>query len=730
MRVPETSRVSEEIERAGFFKFFDDNCGGDRTLGTERYSLGDEIDRDRELRKRKIADVLSDDFPALVPIFVRYKRIIERDLNRLRGMLANIQKVSENLPEGKNLRPRQIHFLQEIARFFGDPKHSRRTGYVKYPSGMGKTILMGIIVRWLIMAGGEDKTRRPKILILSPRRVINAQNREKIREWQEHGVTVKNMSRIREDEEVDVTISTYADAAQEVGARADQPNKYGSYDVIFLDECHAAFGPMMLKFLREKQPNAIIIGFSATPYIGSTQNPKSWKSGLHYFEGEIDSFTLKDACENEDLAPIRGNVIRVKSEKYDENDTTDERLIAKSDFEKRTKIAVQIGKKIPKNERGIVYCSRVEHAQAVAEEMCKNGIKAAAVWGEMPQSGPKGRDQIIDDFKEGKYQFLVNADLLTQGYDDEPLEHVIMLRPTMSLWLYEQIIGRIARLDPKDPHKIATVWDIVGQNSKQCTLFGLARLYGDKSRAFANGQLVFAPTEMREKHNRALAEELDSKKISASEIAEVRIPMDIEYFTNPENVRHDIEAFKKASRIKNIKKMRINDFYDKEVRCSNGEKCKGSLYLKRAAYALDLAENIDDYRVNIAVVYNELLKIAGFDHHVYTGEAEEDEDGKAPPEIRPMDLRYWTSRQNIKTDIEAFASKLKLLSIDALRPEHMEIAVAVCRNNESVRGTEYLRRAAVAFAQIENSKNPFTLRLVLAKLKRIAKGKEKPPTIV
>ena len=60
----------------------------------------------------------------------------------------------------------------------------------------------------------------------------------------------------------------------------------------------------------------------------------------------------------------------------------------------------------------------------------------------------KERKRIIDDFKSGKIKVLTNVGVLTTGFDYPELDTVVMARPTMSLAMYYQIVGRAIRPHP------------------------------------------------------------------------------------------------------------------------------------------------------------------------------------------------------------------------------------------------------------------------------------------
>lgn len=72
------------------------------------------------------------------------------------------------------------------------------------------------------------------------------------------------------------------------------------------------------------------------------------------------------------------------------------------------------------------------------------------------------REQKMADFRSGKFQFLVNVGMVGRGVDVPSVDAVILCRPTKSLSLYEQEVGRCLRLDPDNPDKIAYILDLSG----------------------------------------------------------------------------------------------------------------------------------------------------------------------------------------------------------------------------------------------------------------------------
>ena len=67
------------------------------------------------------------------------------------------------------------------------------------------------------------------------------------------------------------------------------------------------------------------------------------------------------------------------------------------------------------------------------------------VSGETPK---KERERILNDFKSGEIKIVTNVGVLTTGFDFPELETIVLARPTMSLALYYQMVGRAIRPHP------------------------------------------------------------------------------------------------------------------------------------------------------------------------------------------------------------------------------------------------------------------------------------------
>jgi DNA repair protein RadD len=93
----------------------------------------------------------------------------------------------------------------------------------------------------------------------------------------------------------------------------------------------------------------------------------------------------------------------------------------------------------------LLFCSGVEHAFHMRDEIRSRGYTCEAISGETPT--PE-RDRILGDFKEGKIKALTNNSVLTTGTNLPIIDLVAFCRPTLSAGLYCQMAGRGLRLYP------------------------------------------------------------------------------------------------------------------------------------------------------------------------------------------------------------------------------------------------------------------------------------------
>ncbi|AXQ63236.1 DNA helicase [Mycobacterium phage Collard] len=142
-----------------------------------------------------------------------------------------------------------------------------------------------------------------------------------------------------------------------------------------------------------------------------------------------------------------------------------------------------------RNRRMVVFAASVKQAEMLCRTLEAIGIAAQWVNGSMPY---KKRLPIYEAFRTGTIQALINVGILTEGADFPMCDAVVLARPTRSMNLYTQMVGRAIRLHPGKTD--ALVLDISGRGDGVVTLNDLRdgveiKHVGDR-KAFDDGELV------------------------------------------------------------------------------------------------------------------------------------------------------------------------------------------------------------------------------------------------
>lgn len=214
------------------------------------------------------------------------------------------------------------------------------------------------------------------------------------------------------------------------------------YDYICFDEAHHAQAFNCKKTLQYFTPR-YLIGLTATP---------ERLDGLDLEEifGEYEtSLTLKDAILKDIVTNIRCYRLKTNIDlsevRYNGKDYNYADLEKTLVIDSRNEIIVDVVKKYfsPQDnfyKQGIIFCVNVSHAKKLEKLFSETKIKAKAVYG-----GNKNNEEIFNDYKNKKIQFLLTCQLISEGWDSPQTEVIVMARPTLSKVLYMQQLGRGVR---------------------------------------------------------------------------------------------------------------------------------------------------------------------------------------------------------------------------------------------------------------------------------------------
>ena len=136
-------------------------------------------------------------------------------------------------------------------------------------------------------------------------------------------------------------------------------------------------------------------------------------------------------------------------------------------------------RRICPGKRAVVFCVSIAHAEHVAAEFNRIGFKAASLDGKMDR--PERRS-VLARFANGSVPILTSCDIVSEGFDVPGIEVAILLRPTESLALYLQQVGRVLR--PAEGKPYAIILDHAG-NSVDKRYGGRGHGYPDDGRAWS-----------------------------------------------------------------------------------------------------------------------------------------------------------------------------------------------------------------------------------------------------
>lgn len=245
-----------------------------------------------------------------------------------------------------------------------------------------------------------------------------------------------------------------------IGTLARRYTRYRGPNLIVWDECHH-IAAKSWRTIYEAFPGAYHIGLTATPerLDGQGLGP--------YFKVMIQGPTVAELTAQGFLSPYKlyaPSHVNLDGIHKRMGDYVRSELSSAIDKPKITGSAVEHYKKYASGKRAIVFAVSIEHSKHIVEEFQKEGFNAAHIDGE---TDGYVRERTLDLFAKGNIQILSNVELFGEGFDLPSVEVAILLRPTQSLGLYLQQVGRSLRPHPGKTH--STILDHVGN----CERFGL-----------------------------------------------------------------------------------------------------------------------------------------------------------------------------------------------------------------------------------------------------------------
>lgn len=341
------------------------------------------------------------------------------------------------------LRPYQREAVEATLKHF---RQSDESAVIVLPTGAGKSLVIAELAR----------LARRKILVLTHVKELVEQNHAK---YQSYGLAggVFSAGLKRKENHHQVTFAS----VQSVSANLDQFRD--EYSLVIIDECHRVSGDetsqyqRIIELLRQQNDSLKVLGLTATPY----RLAMGWIYRYHYrgfvrseeekpFQHCIYELPLSYMINRGYLT--RPELVNAAVAQYDFSALAQDRFgeYAEKDVNqllrkhKRVTRAIieQVMELAADRQGAMIFAATVDHAREITGYLPEH--ETALVTG---ATDLNERSLLIQRFKQRQLKYLVNVSVLTTGFDAPHVDFIAILRPTQSVSLYQQIVGRGLRLD-------------------------------------------------------------------------------------------------------------------------------------------------------------------------------------------------------------------------------------------------------------------------------------------
>jgi len=363
-----------------------------------------------------------------------YKTLLmELEKNKILYMnkIKNVESEIELIDSDFTLRNYQKKAAAKGVVFFKDDDNQKNQLMV-LPTAAGKSLILSAISQQL----------NEPLLIFQPTKEILEQNYDKLKSYNVKDVSVYSAS-FNSKEINKITLAT-------IGSVKTNPQLFKIFKNIIVDECDVCNSKSGMYKEFFEIVTGKILGLTATPYRLNTDGyggsmlkfltrtkPRIFEELLHYTQvGELYDLGYLSKLEYETIDIIDSSKLELNSTGAD---YTNESIISHyQEIDLEGELIKITNKVINERKNVLIFTKFIEEAQHLANNI--KGVKVVT-----SKTSKDERNQLIKDFRNNKIKGIANVGVLTIGFDFPELESIIIARPTRSLRLYYQMVGRAMR---------------------------------------------------------------------------------------------------------------------------------------------------------------------------------------------------------------------------------------------------------------------------------------------
>ena len=340
------------------------------------------------------------------------------------------------------LRPYQNQLANDIRAAFGS---GANRPLAVSPTGSGKTVLFSYITSQVLKRGS-------RVIIVAHRREILDQI----------SATLKRVGVPHGFIQAGKSASTQPAMVASIQTLARRLDTIPAPDLVIIDEAHHSVSKSYVQMFAA-WPTAKFIGVTATPErldgkgLGAMFDRMVMGPSVQWlidngFLAQPVYYAPREVVDLSQVHTVAGDFDRSEAEEI-------------VDTPRITGDAVTHYVRFCNRQRAVAFCISVAHAQHVADTFNSCGIPSASIDGTLD---PEVRKQRVEDLTAGKILVLTSCELISEGFDLPAVNAAILLRPTQSLSMHLQQVGRALRPYPGKTNAI--ILDHVGN----CLRHGLA----------------------------------------------------------------------------------------------------------------------------------------------------------------------------------------------------------------------------------------------------------------
>ena len=338
------------------------------------------------------------------------------------------------------LRWYQSEAIDAIYMYFQNG--GRGNPVVALQTGLGKSVVIAKFIEYAIKSFSDQR-----IMMLVDSMELVEQNANKIKEcWPNAPVGINCDGLNKRDFHNAIICGS-------IGSVVGEIEQFGHRDLLIVDECQMVSDNensmylTVIAALKKINPALKVIGLSATPFrmkmgmvidggiftdvVYDITDMAGWARMI------ADGFLCPPVAKRTDT---KIDVSKVRLQGGEFNQRQLEEAVDTSEI--TYKACVEMAEKGYDRWSWLIFATGIKHTEHVCETLNAIGINATFVHSKIKK---KERKQRIADFKAGKYRAMVNNGILTKGFDHPPVDLIGVLRPTMSVGLWIQIVGRGTR---------------------------------------------------------------------------------------------------------------------------------------------------------------------------------------------------------------------------------------------------------------------------------------------